>query len=374
MAQATRTTNPIPLGDLEPHRFEDLIRQLIYSFRQWDRLEATGRSGSDEGFDIRGIERIRLGSLPSDAEDDEQDEEFVYRTWLIQCKREKSIGPQKISTYVRTILKDTQDPPHALLFAVACDLSKKARDEYIKAAEATGVSEAHIMARSEIEDLLFQPQNDHLLFAYFGISNVIKRRSIKTQLRSRLATKKKAIRVLGNVKRPGFSPILLRDPEENRYPFWEDIPGFRERPSWKPYYFRGHDVAGLSISIHRYMAFVDDDAIHYDYMQDFDCALPGGAPDVFCAPVKDEKWHKAEIAWLAIPDRNRAWFEVLGLVSYDSILAIDEDGDKYFTKPHIYVPFINMYGPFDPSGVISTVNLIWTVNSKITSISHNQRP
>ena len=52
----TRTIGPLHLEDLEPHRFEDLIRQLIYDFRNWRRLEATGRAGSDAGFDARGAE------------------------------------------------------------------------------------------------------------------------------------------------------------------------------------------------------------------------------------------------------------------------------------------------------------------------------
>jgi hypothetical protein len=55
MPQPTRTFNPLHFEDLEPHRFEDLIRQLIYDFRQWRSLEATGRTGSDEGMDIRAM-------------------------------------------------------------------------------------------------------------------------------------------------------------------------------------------------------------------------------------------------------------------------------------------------------------------------------
>jgi hypothetical protein len=52
----TRTLNPLPFNDLEPHRFEDLIRQLAYEFRRWRSLEASGRAGSEEGLDIRAIE------------------------------------------------------------------------------------------------------------------------------------------------------------------------------------------------------------------------------------------------------------------------------------------------------------------------------
>jgi len=41
----TKTLNPLPFQDLEPHRFEDLVRQLAYDFRRWKSLEAVGRGG-----------------------------------------------------------------------------------------------------------------------------------------------------------------------------------------------------------------------------------------------------------------------------------------------------------------------------------------
>src|SRR5690349_2024345 len=49
----TRTLGPIHFEDLDPHRFEDLVRQLAYDFRQWQSIESTGRGGADDGFDIR---------------------------------------------------------------------------------------------------------------------------------------------------------------------------------------------------------------------------------------------------------------------------------------------------------------------------------
>jgi len=49
----TRTYGPIHFEDLDPHRFEDLIRELIYDYKDWQSIEATGRSGSDSGFDVR---------------------------------------------------------------------------------------------------------------------------------------------------------------------------------------------------------------------------------------------------------------------------------------------------------------------------------
>ena len=52
----TRTLGPIHFEDLDPHRFEDLVRQLAYDFKQWQSIESTGRGGADDGFDIRRYE------------------------------------------------------------------------------------------------------------------------------------------------------------------------------------------------------------------------------------------------------------------------------------------------------------------------------
>ena len=95
----TRTLNPLPFNGLEPRRFEDLVRQLVYDFRPWLRLEATGRAGSDDGFDVRGIESNHTPVEDSSDDDDDDDDDVAAndatteRTWLIQCKREKEIGP-----------------------------------------------------------------------------------------------------------------------------------------------------------------------------------------------------------------------------------------------------------------------------------------
>src|SRR4051794_21236881 len=111
MAQITRTLNPLPFTDLEPRRFEDLIRQLVYDFRTWRALEATGRAGSDDGFDARGWEivtDVEVGTS-ADSDDDEQESTTAYlsdRKWLIQCKRERSIGPTKIENYIDEINRD----------------------------------------------------------------------------------------------------------------------------------------------------------------------------------------------------------------------------------------------------------------------------
>ena len=40
-----------------------------------------------------------------------------------------------------------------------------------------------------------------------------------------------------------------------------------------------------------------------------------------------------------MPEQNRAWFEVVGVVRFDDVLDIDEIGDEYAEEPHVYAPF-----------------------------------
>jgi hypothetical protein len=72
-ARITRTYGPIHFEDLDPHRFEDLVRELIYDYKDWRSIEATGRSGSDEGIDIRAYERIPGGAAPDTEEDNSEE-------------------------------------------------------------------------------------------------------------------------------------------------------------------------------------------------------------------------------------------------------------------------------------------------------------
>jgi hypothetical protein len=53
----TKTLGPLHFEDLELKRFEE-VRELIYEFKDWQRIEATGRSGFDDGFNICANERV----------------------------------------------------------------------------------------------------------------------------------------------------------------------------------------------------------------------------------------------------------------------------------------------------------------------------
>ena len=344
MAQATRTLNPLHFEDLEPHRFEDLIRQLTYDFRDWSALEATGKSGADDGFDVRGRELVRVGDLDADGGQPDATE----RIWLIQCKREKSIPPLKLANYAKGLLAEQSEKIYGLILAAPSEFSKKARDAFISVIREFHVQEFQLWGRAELEDRLFQPKNDHLLFAYFQISLQVQRRSVRTVLRSRLVTKRKCISVLGGDEFAAQT-VLLRNCNDRHYPYMTEVSDFDKHPPWQLFEFTGHYHDGLKFRYRKRFAYLADDHIHFDFAGVLDDARP--LDDPWGKTTNNEQSQRAKVNafWLTIPEANRSVLEVTTLVSYDRIMAVDEDGDEWFDGPHIYVDYATGLDPFAQS-------------------------
>lgn len=341
MKKTSRTISPLHFEDLEPHRFEDLIRQLIYEFRPWKSLEATGRSGSDEGFDVRGFEAVDTISTTDSDSDEEQNEENQEvsppeRLWLVQCKRERAISPKKLEKYLGDI-KDSGI--YGVIFAAACDFSKKARDTFRSSLQKKGVQEIHIWGKAELEDLLFQPKNDNLLFAYFGFSLVIRQRSLRTQIRSKLTMKRKAINSLGELRRTDYIEIVIRDANGSSYPYKDAE--FVKKPNWRHAVFLGHYYDGIVCKVKEFFGYLHADKKQWDYVSTFDC-IEDSHERWQEDDERRKRWEareKIERFWRTIPTESRAWLEVHWRIPYENIVAIDGDGDELECSPHIYFPF-----------------------------------
>lgn len=344
-ATPTRTTNPLPFQDLEPRRFEDLVRQLAYDFRPWRRLEATGRSGADEGFDARALEIVDGAFDQGDLGEDLIEEAAAPlndRLWLIQCKRERAIGPAKANGYLDDIVLPTEPPLYGLILAAACDFSKKTRDTIFDWCRAKGISEAYVWGRGELEDMLFQPKNDNLLFAYFGISLTIRRRSQTTQLRAELATKRKLKKTVAT----SSAEILLRDPSATEYP---DVEEGKRPAGWWVYRPERLSHYGLIVSVKWHYAFIDPATGEWD-ASDTVSAMEGHHPWRVEDPAKNALDSAARRIWDALPGHNRGWLQVSGCVPLRNIIAIDEMGDDVFSGTHVYVQFHPTKGPFEGGG------------------------
>jgi len=123
---------------------------LLYDFRDWSEIEATGRSGGDDGFDIRAWERWGAPDRASDADAGEEDDAAERvpdgrgRQWLVQCKRERAIAPAKIERYLADLPDTAVNGICGLLFVAACDFSKATRDRFIAIARTKGFAEARL--------------------------------------------------------------------------------------------------------------------------------------------------------------------------------------------------------------------------------------
>ena len=336
MVSTTRTLNPLPFGDLEPKRFEDLIRQLAYEFRNWRRLEATGRSGSDDGFDARGYEINDESRRTADVEGEVEDEgetESRDRLWLIQCKREKQIGPAKLKAYLKEIVLTPEEQLYGIVFSAACDFSKLSRDTLVEWCRDNGVSEWQIWGRGELEDMLFQLKFDHLLFAYFGISLSIRRRGKTTELRHQISIKRKLKRILDG-QNSGL--VLLRDIDDLSYP---QMPPKGEKPRFRVRAAESLTAYGLQLKHSMRQAWLSADSKEWDVA----FASWGNAYS-----SSDDQWNQpsnaeeainklTSDAWHQFPADEKAWLYVDGIIPYENIVLIDDIGDDEFSGPHVFV-------------------------------------
>lgn len=361
MPIATRTLNPLHFEDLEPHRFEDLVRQLAYDFKDWASLEAVGRAGSDEGMDIRGIERIPVTETSTREELALEEEEAepptpdtLERVWVIQCKREKRLGPTRLRAIVSSGLPHLAQRPYGYVIAASSDFSLAARNAFKEEARALGVQEFYLWGKAEIEDQLTLPKNDHLLFAYFGISLQVQRRGTRTLVRSRLALKRKLVKVLGDFAQPHFMAVLIRDPRNEDYPSVKDGPSFVAQPPWRYWWFHSHQPPDhVAFVFRKHYAYVDWGSKEWDVIQSQDVGVPGH-PQLH--GVARDSWDPTSRAGLLdafcsrnIPEDNRAWALELRILHYDRILAIDDLGDAYNEGPHLLVDCLDPSDPFEPS-------------------------
>jgi hypothetical protein len=331
----TRTVNPLQFEALDPKRFEDLVRQLLYDFRPWRLLEPTGRLGTDDGFDVRGweVEDNAMADATNDQEEDAAPRAAGDMMWLIQCKREREIGPTKLLGYLNVLAKEDVASLHGIIFAACADFSKRARDGFRSWCIEHGLREFFLWGKAELEDALFQSKNDRLLFAYFGLSLTIRRRSEQARLRSQTTIKRKLKRSI-----EGKFAILIRDVVDSNYPYTE---GRENTFAWWVFASPRLTFRGLECKNRRYFAYIDDDLTHWDYANAFNDAQLGQHADPWRGHLSDDYPAESRMElvqfWDALPPRNKAWLTVWGVIPFDAILEVDEIGDDLTTHPHIYV-------------------------------------
>jgi hypothetical protein len=98
------------------------------------------------------------------------------------------------------------------------------------------------------------------------------------------------------------------------------------------------------------MAYLADDGVSWDALAQGDDAIPYPHDNPWehrgDRDAEFEQKRRARALWQKISEKNRAMTEAVGVVPYEDILAIDEEGDDVTDLPHIFVKFIGDQGPF----------------------------
>ena len=343
-SKVTRTYGPIHFEDLEPHRFEDLVRQLIYDYKDWQTIEATGRSGNDEGFDIRAYEKVYKTSQSENEEEIgvvEETRPMEGNLWMIQGKREKEIGPKRVIDILAEI--DSNNPPYGYILAASANFSKDSYDTFREELRKKGVMEFYLWGKAELEDMLCLPKNDRILFTFFGLSLISKRRSRATEIRQVIINKNKLYRVLGE-RANLFESVLLRDSKDLKYPYKKEYKDFEDHPRWREYIVVEYHPFGIIVSLCKHFAFVDTAKKEYDFADAANLVNRESDSDKERAEQQETRT-KVEDYWGYLPHRNQAMFARNGLIRYDEILVIDDKGDEWHKFPHIFVDFDFRTGP-----------------------------
>jgi hypothetical protein len=177
--------------------------------------------------------------------------------WRLTTKAEaaKALGPTNLIPCTKAV------QIHGLVLAAACDFSLKARDAFRAKVREIGVAEAYLWGKGEVDDMLFQPKNDHLLFAFFGFSLKARRQTLNTSIRSRLAAKRKVLR---SIETTG-TDVLIRDASDDRYPHLDNTEDRFKAGRWLVRRYKGCFADGVRILLRRCCAYLDDDGEAWDW-------------------------------------------------------------------------------------------------------------
>lgn len=334
----TRTFAPIHFEDLDPHRFEDLVRELIYDFKEWQTIEATGRSGSDDGFDIRAYEKVaRFAPLSDDEGEEEAAHPMEGNRWMIQGKREKAVSPADVKRILADLSED--DPPYGYILSASAVFSKKSYDSFREILRQKGVMEFHLWGNAELEDMLRQPTNDRILFTFFGISLVSRRRSRTTEVRGTVNVKNKLYKVLGDAVGEFNAPVLLRDINDTNYPFKETYADFDVKPRWAEREAFSHHPLGVWVHFREFFAFIDRDKKEWDFTDSADLLFSRIRQDEEAEARKRRAIGATKKITDYLPRSMNGTYYIDKLVRYEDIALVDAEGDGYYKCPHLFLDF-----------------------------------
>jgi hypothetical protein len=234
---------------------------------------------------------------------------------------------------------DPKNPPYGYILAAATDFSKKAYDAFRDGLTELGVLEFQLWGKATLETELHQPKNDRILFTFFGISNVRRRQSRATEIRSEVASKNKVMRVLGD--NPAHKWILARDSKDRQYPDKDEYKDFEERPRWKEFEVVELHPRGMIVRLKHSYAYMDEATGVFDVAEP---PIVHSNPYDRSPPTTEERGQREKLGeiqdyWEHLPQANQVMYYLSGIIRYEDMQVIDEKGDSWNEIPHIFVDF-----------------------------------
>ena len=283
---------------------------------------------------------------PAPNDDDEQDDAphpMEGNLWMIQCKREKELGPKRVEAIIKgSVMPNTSS--YGFILAAPANFSKAAHDRFRDELIKRSVMEFYLWGAGELEDMLYQPKNDHILFAFFGISLTSRRRMRSSEIRATVSAKNKLLRVLGDY--PRHQPVLLRDINDTNYPYADHYKDFAKRPRWKQFSALEFHPLGLIVSVGRYYAYYDKSKREWDFTRTVNKANYALGSQQQLDDESVELGNAVCAYWEQLLHAQKVIFVEDRLIKFDSIVLIDEKGDSEHQCPHLYVDFRPESGPF----------------------------
>ncbi len=213
------------------------------------------------------------------------------------------------------------------------------------------MTEFYFWGKDHLEDQLSLPQNDEILFTFFGLSLSPRRRSRTTELKFNINNKNKILKLIFGRDEsidqgvPRGKTFLLRDIKAEHYPDPVQYSDFEKHRRWEE-----HDVAhvtpkGVVFRVRERYAYLDRAKKQWDFSLAIDLTLRKHNIDRANQARLEKEGKKAERFWRHLPRRMQAKLVLYGFVPFEDVLIIDDKGDPEYTDPHIFVDF-GSNGPF----------------------------
>ena len=276
----------------------------------------------------------------------------ILRPWIIQCKRYKRIGPKEIKTIFSDFFKKNTAKPYGYILVAPCEFSMKTRKQFSLEVSKRGITEGYVIGKGELEDILLRPQNDHLLFAYFGISLQVRKRSLQTVVRSEIALKKALVKHVSPIEEPhGERWVFIRDPANKEYPRPKNEEVFEKNPAWKYWRFLSHQAPNKIAFVKRMcFAYLDEKEEGWDAFLDYDLEIfqELSQRNIWTTDIDREQEFKLRSIWNEeIPDKTQAWYFEIAIIPYERILGVDPLGDTVNKGTHLLVSYSKNGSPFE---------------------------